>query len=701
MEIYLLIRVIMLLWSHKRLFDDDIRVSRPLARVLSLFVFDMMTVVPDATPTTLPAQFIPFSVGAILVMVTFNWKKHTSKTDQTSRVQSLIIFSKPPATGDPLLVPTPFTLHFPREHRTSHSWRSDAGGPIPESSEEQDVLDITGPSRPLSAYSSDSSRRSARSVDNAVITRAVPAYTGSPRTVALPPVTPPSTSYYPVSAPPQLSGFTGNGPSPENQPQNPNVVRKILPSQVEYAAELEREQARLEEEIIRLAQPAVPPLPLDGPRGQLIQRDADEITIYSQSQYRNSTNTYRPMITPASAFFSQDVQRNRSNRKTGRMNSTRSTMNPHPSPSPAPTQGSFAFSPYESVRSYFRESYDSRLTRASEDESQVSGGSSNGSHGGSIKRKDGSGSASASGKRNTFLSPTDSLSSKLPWKSNNLSRFSLASMRSRSREELPTVREQSPESGDRQRQRVFPMPRPTVVIGRVPSSSKRRTFGQAGTPTGSTGSGRRASNRPSILNLYGGRPISSLPPMPSTLPTPQRVTPFTPFTASQSSPAEVPPVPQIRELPVPSLQVLPATPEPAYVPGTATPPPASTNADGPTPAWISRPIRSSIVRGPRPLPSAPIITPGMGRGVGSGWPTALQVSGGPPGISGPSLTEVSPASSYGGADGQLDPRRIDGGSEGYLTRSSTRRTRSNSCPSMYSVDSPVEDDHGGEDARSL
>lgn len=68
MEIYLLIRVIMLLWSHKRLFDDDIRVSRPLARVLSLFVFDMMTVVPDATPTTLPAQFIPFSVGAILVM---------------------------------------------------------------------------------------------------------------------------------------------------------------------------------------------------------------------------------------------------------------------------------------------------------------------------------------------------------------------------------------------------------------------------------------------------------------------------------------------------------------------------------------------------------------------------------------------------------------------------------------------------------
>ena len=68
LELYLGARVLILLWSHKRLFDDDICVSRPLARVLSLFVFDMMTVVPDAKTTSVQAQFIPFSIGTILVI---------------------------------------------------------------------------------------------------------------------------------------------------------------------------------------------------------------------------------------------------------------------------------------------------------------------------------------------------------------------------------------------------------------------------------------------------------------------------------------------------------------------------------------------------------------------------------------------------------------------------------------------------------
>lgn len=69
MELYLAVRVIRLLLSSRRLFDD-ISSSCPLARVLSLFVLDLLTVVPDAISTNIFAQFIPFAVGSILVLGT-------------------------------------------------------------------------------------------------------------------------------------------------------------------------------------------------------------------------------------------------------------------------------------------------------------------------------------------------------------------------------------------------------------------------------------------------------------------------------------------------------------------------------------------------------------------------------------------------------------------------------------------------------
>ncbi|KAI0337932.1 hypothetical protein BDW22DRAFT_1432941 [Trametopsis cervina] len=583
MELYLSVRVVILLWSTRRLFDDSICASRPLSRSLSLLVFDVITLVPDAIQTNIFAQFIPFAVGAILVLATFNWTARKARKYPTSRVQSLLFFNKPPVGGDPLLVPTPFTLHFPREHRNSTSWRSTAG--LPATSSVEDIVDVPISSRPMSMYTAASSRpTSQQNVENAIITRASPAVRRPARQVSF---SRHLTSHLPASAPAQLSGFASTYiPS-----STPTLPRKILPSQVEYAEELEREQERLEQEILELSQPAVPPLN-NLPRGRIIVQD-DEDDEYERPVYTYGPDD-RPIITPSSAFFNADVTRNAS-RRTRRI--TRSTAQL----SPAPTQASFMPSPYDSRRSTY-DSYDSHVTRSSdhssEENSQVS--------------------AKSRTKTHSFLSPTDTPASKSPWR--HFNRYSFASIRSKSREELPTVQENSPTSSQ--------YPVPTVTIGKVPSGSKRRTFGQSVTP--------KRANRPSLHTVFN-RQSSPIPPVPM-LPTPRGVSPLRPFDSPQAS-SSVLPAP-------PSVQVFPATPEPVYIPEPTPALPSS-------PAWISRPIRSSIVRGPRPPPSAPILPSGLGRG--SGWPRPLLSSG------------------YVGT-GALGP----------LSRRPTNRSRSSSLPSLYS-----------------
>ena len=63
MELYLAIRVIRLILSSRRLFDD-ISSSCPLARVLSLFVLDLLTIVPDAVSTlVVPGVMLTRKVG--------------------------------------------------------------------------------------------------------------------------------------------------------------------------------------------------------------------------------------------------------------------------------------------------------------------------------------------------------------------------------------------------------------------------------------------------------------------------------------------------------------------------------------------------------------------------------------------------------------------------------------------------------------
>ncbi|KAI0691382.1 hypothetical protein BC835DRAFT_120658 [Cytidiella melzeri] len=582
MELYIIVQALISLWSSKRVFDETICASRPLARVLSLLVFDIMTIVPDAIPTNIYAQFIPFSVGAALVLVTFNWARGKSGL-ATSRTQSIPVFNKIPSTSSPLTVPTPFTLHFPRQYRKCHSWCSDTDHVAPRSTDEV-VL-----SHPASVYSPHSDRSSSQATSDAVIFTANSAVRCSVHQVSLPLASP---QKHPTSAPPQSVGF--------ERPAG-GLSRKILPyaSQAEYAAEMEREQMRLEEEILHMSQPAVPPRP----RGELILRDADEISVHARDE--------GPIFSPNSAFFGSDIIRI-SARQTRR--GTKSSLYP----SPVSTQASFIPSPYTSTAMAYRESYDSRMTTRSAWSDNSSAGSSNTSV--NAKTKD--------DQKKTFLSPTSTGSGKSPLR--RVNRFSIVSLRNRSHDELSTVREASPDRGAR-----------VPISIRVPTGNKRRTFGQSVTTP-------KRTHRPSSS---GTQPSSPIPPVPAIFPT------------SQGNPAAV------TDLSVPSLQVVPATPEPAHIAQSLIP--ATTLVSG----WLSRSIRLSSR--PCPQPSAPALSPGLGRG--AGWPT--------------SITAVPV--------GKREVRRVSRTQGFLLSRSSTKRTRSNSCPSVYSVESAPRSTSGGGEKDSM
>lgn len=443
----------------------------------------------------------------------------------------------PPVTSDPLLVPTPFTLHFPREYRDRHSWCSESDHPPPASTDEEHAA----PS-PNSIHTYTSTDVvSTRNVENAVIATARQAWRRSVRQVSLP-LSPSRTQ--PRSAPAQLLGF-GN-----TQPTGP---RKILQSQLQLAAEIDREREEQERARTQTTGLAVPPSHARS-RSEVVAHEPDDISVYSQDD--------GPGPSPGSAVFGSDILRLASGRRRDRGGIGQ--------PSPAPTQTSFMLSPYDSRRSTYRYSYNSTRTTGRSSDESVSDDTGRPSP------------VSRASKSRSFLSPTDSFV-KSPWRV--LNRYSFASMRSRSREELPTVREASPGPS-------LVTSGPTVV-GQVPNRrSKRTTFGQASFS-------QKRANRSSLRNAFPS-PYEPAPPVPALLPTPRTVSPFPNMLAVE---------------PLPTVHVSPATPEPTSV--IAPPPSASVMY---SPGWLSRPIRSSGVRGPRPLPTASITT----QGVGSGWPRMSQ-----------------------------------------------------------------------------
>lgn len=69
-ELYIVLRLFSLPVARRARLRDRLLGAKVLAitRVSSLVVFDALTVVPDAIQTGIFAQFIPFSVGALVVL---------------------------------------------------------------------------------------------------------------------------------------------------------------------------------------------------------------------------------------------------------------------------------------------------------------------------------------------------------------------------------------------------------------------------------------------------------------------------------------------------------------------------------------------------------------------------------------------------------------------------------------------------------
>lgn len=71
-EMYLFVRLLTIRVPRRARLRERLVGSKALAvaRVCSLAVLDVLTIVPDTFSTNVFAQFIPFSVGAILVLGT-------------------------------------------------------------------------------------------------------------------------------------------------------------------------------------------------------------------------------------------------------------------------------------------------------------------------------------------------------------------------------------------------------------------------------------------------------------------------------------------------------------------------------------------------------------------------------------------------------------------------------------------------------
>lgn len=431
----------------------------------------------------------------------FNWKWTTLLPSGQSHVQSLVFVSK--NTSDPLLMPTPFTLHFPRSHRSNtHSWCSHSQHAPPSSAR-----------TPVSAQGERAEAESeyhgsTHSAEHAVLETATTAWRRSVRQVSLASELGPLE--HPHSAPAQLNGF----------PNVQRFPRRILSSQLKLAAQLEEESLRLSQ--AESTGPIVPHLG-SRPAGVFIIED-------------DSEGSHDSATSPTSAVFGSDIVQFGPAKRRGDNGKQ---------VSPAPTQTSFLLSPYESRRSTYRFSYDSSISRTSS----------------SSERDDISRTTQTprSSRSRTFLSPLEA-QSRSPWR--NTSR-SFASIRQKSREEMPTVREASPAPG-------------AVWINRLPTN-KRSTFGQS----------IRRSKRASTFSSL--KPQEPIPPMPAVLPTAPPTHRFPPLTIQPTLPLQ--------------FQLSPATP---------SPPPAISSPGRPRQGSFDRP--GAGVLGPRPLPSALLVSSG------SGWP---------------------------------------------------------------------------------
>lgn len=315
-EVYLVARLVALSRSQRRWLSDCTVKTVVIVRACSLLLLDLLTVVPDSITTNIVADFLPFSIGALIVLAAFNWKATTLHPSGRSNVQSLLYVSK--ATADPLLAPTPFTLHLPRQYRRStHSWCSQSAHPAP--STVHSALDGAGSSSVLDA--AEFSRPV--STETAIISVATAAQRRSVKQIMLP--VPQPHLLHPQSAPPQFPAFA-------------TLPGRILQSQVALAAQLEAEAA------------ASSPVPTPGPAVPRLEGLPNSASVLSDEDGSDPTAGHS---SPSSAVYGSDILQTTPSRRRA---------DGAPQPSPAPTQTSFALSPAASRRSTYRRSYGSTTT---------------------------------------------------------------------------------------------------------------------------------------------------------------------------------------------------------------------------------------------------------------------------------------------------------------------------------------------------
>ncbi|KAM5540512.1 hypothetical protein V8D89_005970 [Ganoderma adspersum] len=164
--------------------------NRQVARAGSLFLLEILTVVPNAVVTNQLAQFIPFSIGALVVLGVFNYGIKDSIAVPASRIPTPLVLSIQPSR-----VPTPLSIPQPT-------------GPPPS---------VVGAEAPR-----DTSGIQPEEQELVLDSPFVPIH---PRRKVHPP------SLVPSSAPPRI-GDTSIFDAQQKRP--------ILPFQVQYAEQLER-----------------------------------------------------------------------------------------------------------------------------------------------------------------------------------------------------------------------------------------------------------------------------------------------------------------------------------------------------------------------------------------------------------------------------------------------------------------------------
>lgn len=103
-EFYVLFRLVFFILLWVKTIDGRLQVGRDVRvyRTLSLIFLDAATVYPSLFPTSLVADYIPFSVASILVLVAFN---HGTR-DRYSVVSS-VLHIHPPSLPQSIRIPTP------------------------------------------------------------------------------------------------------------------------------------------------------------------------------------------------------------------------------------------------------------------------------------------------------------------------------------------------------------------------------------------------------------------------------------------------------------------------------------------------------------------------------------------------------------------------------------------------------------------